>query len=343
MQALKQALRPEHLDIPEAMRDENQLALAQKELLKIEQYKAPRDKLVCILNACKVVSDLCARANGRGADDLMPLLSYVTMKGAPQHLFANLSFIQRFRAERRLAFGEASYYFSTMCAVASFVETLNAEQLSMPREQFVQIMQQAGLAEDANAEPAAATDGALVEANLLGLATPPSDSSGLPWDARDGGAGEGVAGASAGGATRGPAEEAAQGAAGAAPVREDGVDARRTPAGEPPTGPGGRRPGLGVTADEQGRTTAGREPPGPPPPSLAELEEEGVRLVLQAEQAGALRTHRFLYSAVDDVTVGDVRELLALYKGLVIRHEALCRAVQRRSEAYAREASGGAT
>lgn len=156
--------------------------------------------------------------------------------------------------------------------MASFVETLNAEQLSMPREQFVQIMQQAGLAEDANAEPAAATDGALVEANLLGLATPPSDSSGLPWDARDGGAGEGVAGASAGGATRGPAEEAAQGAAGAAPVREDGVDARRTPAGEPPTGPGGRRPGLGVTADEQGRTTAGREPPGPPPPSLAELE-----------------------------------------------------------------------
>lgn len=43
-------------------------------------------------------------------------------------------------------------------------------------------------------------------------------------------------------------------------------------------------------------------------------QEEGVRLVLQAEQAGALRTHRFLYSAVDDVTVGDVRELLALYK-----------------------------
>lgn len=48
----------------------------------------------------------------------MPLLSYVTMKGAPQHLFANLSFIQRFRAERRLAFGEASYYFSTMWWVA---------------------------------------------------------------------------------------------------------------------------------------------------------------------------------------------------------------------------------
>lgn len=46
-------LRPEHLDIPDAMRDEHHIALAQKELLKMDQYKAPRDKLVCILNSCK--------------------------------------------------------------------------------------------------------------------------------------------------------------------------------------------------------------------------------------------------------------------------------------------------
>ena len=63
------------------MRDENQLALAQKELLKIEQYKAPRDKLVCILNACK----------GGGEDDVgTPLAPYanlhlrVSLRGPPQ-------------------------------------------------------------------------------------------------------------------------------------------------------------------------------------------------------------------------------------------------------------------
>lgn len=61
-----------------------------------------------------VVSDLCAKAKGQGADDLMPLLSYVTIKGAPERLFANLHYIQRFRSEKRLAFGESAYYFSTM-------------------------------------------------------------------------------------------------------------------------------------------------------------------------------------------------------------------------------------
>lgn len=31
------------------------LEFAQRELVKINQYKAPRDKLICILNSCKVI------------------------------------------------------------------------------------------------------------------------------------------------------------------------------------------------------------------------------------------------------------------------------------------------
>lgn len=49
-------------------------------------YKAPRDKLVCILNCCKVISNLLLNAsvasneNPPGADEFLPVLIYVTMK-----------------------------------------------------------------------------------------------------------------------------------------------------------------------------------------------------------------------------------------------------------------------
>lgn len=62
--------------------------LAQKELQKINMYKAPRDKLVCILNCCKVINNLLINAsialkdNPPGADDFLPVLIYVTLKAS---------------------------------------------------------------------------------------------------------------------------------------------------------------------------------------------------------------------------------------------------------------------
>lgn len=49
-------------------------------------YKAPRDKLVCILNCCKVITNLLHNAsiasneNPPGADEFLPVLIYVTLK-----------------------------------------------------------------------------------------------------------------------------------------------------------------------------------------------------------------------------------------------------------------------
>lgn len=60
--------------------------LAQKDLQKINMYKAPRDKLVCILNCCKVIGNLllnasvASRENPPGADEFLPVLIYVTIK-----------------------------------------------------------------------------------------------------------------------------------------------------------------------------------------------------------------------------------------------------------------------
>jgi hypothetical protein len=112
--------------------------------------QAPRDKLVCILNCCRVVNNLLAakvkdaaagarrrpRAGPRlqpcrlqrpaaaaaappaqrarpcpaGADDFTPVLIYVTIKARPRSLAANLSFIERYRMQSKLS-SESQYYF----------------------------------------------------------------------------------------------------------------------------------------------------------------------------------------------------------------------------------------
>jgi len=53
-------------------------------------YKAPRDKLACILNCCKVINNLLLNASivsnttpppaPPGADEFLPVLIYVTIK-----------------------------------------------------------------------------------------------------------------------------------------------------------------------------------------------------------------------------------------------------------------------
>lgn len=48
-------LRPEHLDLPPELFDDARLATANEQLLKMDQFKAPRDKLICILNCCKIL------------------------------------------------------------------------------------------------------------------------------------------------------------------------------------------------------------------------------------------------------------------------------------------------
>ena len=50
-------------------------------------FKAPRDKLVCLLNCCRVINNLLINAHLRegegaspGADDFLPVLVYVLLK-----------------------------------------------------------------------------------------------------------------------------------------------------------------------------------------------------------------------------------------------------------------------
>lgn len=130
-------IREEHLDIPTAEGSQGFLMFAQQELLKVNHYKAPRDKLICILNCCKVIFGLIRHLKKEeGADSFVPILIFVVLKANPEHLLSNVEFINRFRNPAKLQ-SEAGYYLSSLMGAVSFIETMDHTSLSnITQEEF---------------------------------------------------------------------------------------------------------------------------------------------------------------------------------------------------------------
>ncbi|KAJ4851441.1 Vacuolar protein sorting-associated protein 9A [Turnera subulata] len=146
MSLIQQFIRPENLDIKPTFQNESSWLLAQKELQKINMYKAPRDKLVCILNCCKVINNLLLNASiasndsPPGADEFLPVLIYVTIKANPPQLHSNLLYIQRYRRQSRLV-SEAAYFFTNILSAESFISNIDAKSLSMEETEFERNME----------------------------------------------------------------------------------------------------------------------------------------------------------------------------------------------------------
>ncbi|KAL9229097.1 hypothetical protein vseg_004607 [Gypsophila vaccaria] len=138
---VQQFIRPENLDIKTTFQNESSWLLAQKELQKINMHKAPREKLACILNCCKVITNLLhnaavtANENPPGADEFLPVLIYVTLKANPPQLHSNLQYIQRYRSHSRMV-SETAYYFTNILSAVSFISNIDAQALSMDQMEF---------------------------------------------------------------------------------------------------------------------------------------------------------------------------------------------------------------
>ncbi|KNE67914.1 hypothetical protein AMAG_12631 [Allomyces macrogynus ATCC 38327] len=112
------------------------LRVAQKELLKINDYKAPRDKLICILNSCKVIFGLIKQTSqAETADSFLPLLIFVTMQANPPKLISNVQYINRFRNPAKLQ-SEAGYYLTHLQGAIHFIESLDHTSLSINKAEF---------------------------------------------------------------------------------------------------------------------------------------------------------------------------------------------------------------
>ncbi|KAJ4475024.1 hypothetical protein J3R30DRAFT_3295098 [Lentinula aciculospora] len=128
-----------HLDIPVEEGTAGFLMFAEQELLKIGHYKAPRDKLICILNCCKVIFGLIRHLQKEeGADAFVPILIFVVLKANPEHLLSNVEFINRYRNPDKLR-SEAGYYLSSLMGAVQFIESMDHTSLSnITQEEFEQ-------------------------------------------------------------------------------------------------------------------------------------------------------------------------------------------------------------
>ncbi|KAK9474811.1 uncharacterized protein V1510DRAFT_228912 [Dipodascopsis tothii] len=128
----------EHLDLDRELiaSGDRFIVLAQDELLKINNYRAPRDKVICILNCCKVIFGLLRQTRSEeSADRFLPILIYVVIKAQPRHLISNTQYIMRFRNPDKLN-GENGYYLSSLQGAISFIETLDRSALNITDEEF---------------------------------------------------------------------------------------------------------------------------------------------------------------------------------------------------------------
>ncbi|KAF2473541.1 uncharacterized protein BDR25DRAFT_281434 [Lindgomyces ingoldianus] len=130
-------VKEEHLDI-KTVGDKGRkfLLLAQQELLKIKSYRAPRDKVICVLNCCKVIFGfLRTSQSDQSADAFVPLLIYTVLQANPDHLVSNVQYILRFRNQDKLG-GEAGYYISSLMGAIQFIEGLDRTSLTVSDEEF---------------------------------------------------------------------------------------------------------------------------------------------------------------------------------------------------------------
>lgn len=120
-----------HLDIQPGPMNDRFLGLAGIEINKLDQYRAPRDKIICVLNCCKVIFGLLRSAgDDESADKFVPLLILTLLRSNTLNLCSHVSFIQRFRNPDKL-FGEAGYYLSSLCGAINFIEALDRKSLTI--------------------------------------------------------------------------------------------------------------------------------------------------------------------------------------------------------------------
>ncbi|GAV56099.1 hypothetical protein ZYGR_0AZ02710 [Zygosaccharomyces rouxii] len=134
-------ISPQELDIPGLLSDKlNKLVeLSGKELNKVNHFKAPRDKMICVLNSCKIIMAMLTNNKlENGADSFIPLLIYTILKSTLSSLASNTRYIERFRFESFFR-GEALYYLNSLQAAVSFIISIDESTFTIEdRNQFKQ-------------------------------------------------------------------------------------------------------------------------------------------------------------------------------------------------------------
>ncbi|CAJ0943051.1 unnamed protein product, partial [Mesorhabditis belari] len=118
-----------------AVRDSLDEALT--ECLSINSPRKIDEKLGCIVRCCHRIFDaLRNSAAPTSADEFLPVLIYILLKGNPPLLMSNVKYISRYALPHRIMSGESGYFFTNLSCALQFVQDMNHDSLKMAQTEF---------------------------------------------------------------------------------------------------------------------------------------------------------------------------------------------------------------
>ena len=94
------------------------LEVVQAELLRINGFRAPRDKLITIQNVMRLIVELISKKSGKVGDActdcILPTLILTIIRANPPDIISNVKYITRFRSSVDMEQGNNQYLMTTM-------------------------------------------------------------------------------------------------------------------------------------------------------------------------------------------------------------------------------------
>ncbi|VDN07767.1 unnamed protein product [Thelazia callipaeda] len=109
------------------------------EIIDLNSHRGAAEKMQCLVRCSKMIFEALKESRSgapAGADEYLPVLIFVILKGNPPLILSNIKFVSRFALPTRVMSGESGYYFTNVSCALQFIQNMNADTLKMPKEEF---------------------------------------------------------------------------------------------------------------------------------------------------------------------------------------------------------------